>query len=104
METEDWERYVAFIRLDFPPHQRDVAQKLAVSFACIVGTAIARLRPDHRLQEILGRGGADSLDALEFVMTLEEEFGFEVGDDFAQRWGDNTFRDLVEHVSQTTHA
>ena len=95
----DWERYVAFIRLDFPPSQRDIAQRLAAMFGCFVGKEIAKLRPEHTLEAILTWGGADSLDTVEFVMTLEEDFGFEMDDKFAKDWSKRTFRDLVEHLS-----
>ena len=104
MKTEDWESYVAFIRLDFPPQQRDIAQRLAVVFAQVVGREIARLRPDHTLVEVLGWRGADSLDTVEFIMALEQECGFEIGDDFAASSSNKTFRDLVEHVSHRTIA
>jgi len=99
MDTEDWKIYVAFIRLEFPPHQRDIAQRLAVVFAGVVGRKISNLRPESRLDEVLGWGGAESLDAVEFVMTLEEECGSEIEDTFAQSWIRMTSRDLVEHVS-----
>ena len=99
MKTEDWESYVAFIRLDFPSPQRDIAQRLAIVFAQVVGREIVRLRPDHTLVEVLGWRGADSLDTVEFIMALEQECGFEIGDDFAASSSNKTFRDLVEHVS-----
>ncbi len=44
----DWSLVVAFIRLDFPPHQRDLAQKIAAGLAEIVGLKIKQLRPEHR--------------------------------------------------------
>jgi len=102
MKTQDWERYVAFIRLDFPPTQGDTAQAIASVFVELVGPTIARLRPEHRLGEILNWAATDSLDAVEFVMALEEEFAFQIDDDFAARLEQRTFREFVEYVSRTT--
>ena len=39
----DWALEVAFIRLDFPPEQRVVAQQLAAGLAEIVGMKIKQL-------------------------------------------------------------
>jgi len=80
MDTENWERNVAFIRLDFPPVQRDMAQAIAVALARFVGPAITRLRPEHTFGEILSWSESASLDAVEFVMILEEKFADEIDD------------------------
>ncbi len=48
----DWELIVAFVRLEFPPEQRDIAQKIAAGLAEIVGTKIRQLRPDNTLDQI----------------------------------------------------
>jgi acyl carrier protein len=95
---------VAFIRLDFPPRQRDTAQTIASLFAGFIGRPIARLRPEHTLVEILSWSESDSFDAVEFIMALEEEFGFKIDDDFAARFEQRTFRDFVEYVSRTAVA
>src|SRR3990167_9221814 len=50
----DWELVVAFIRLDFPAEQRDIAQKIAAGLAEIAGTKIKRLKPEDRLEQIVG--------------------------------------------------
>ena len=46
--------------------------------------------------------GADSLDQVEFIMAVEEEFDFEMSDEEAERWrqlfGTATVQDLVEYV------
>lgn len=47
----DWELIVAFVRQDFPPDQRDVAQQLA-ALATFVGFRIKELRPEHTLDQI----------------------------------------------------
>ena len=46
----DWALEVAFIRLDFPPAQRLVAQQLAAGLAEIVGMKIKQLRPEHNFE------------------------------------------------------
>jgi hypothetical protein len=49
----DWELIVAFVRLEFPPDQRDIAQKIAAGLAEIVGVKIKQLRPESTLTEIV---------------------------------------------------
>jgi hypothetical protein len=48
----DWALEVAFIRLDFPPEHRDVAQQIAAGLAEIVGMKIKQLKPEHNLSQI----------------------------------------------------
>jgi len=48
----DWELIVAFVRLEFPPDQRDIAQKIAAGLAEIVGVKIKQLRPENTLTQI----------------------------------------------------
>lgn len=42
--------------------------------------------------------GADSLDIVEFVMALEEEFGIEVEDEDVEKI--STVRDVVEYIEE----
>jgi hypothetical protein len=44
---------VAFIRREFPPAQRDIAQEVAVRLVPIVGLEIKKLRPECTLKEIV---------------------------------------------------
>src|SRR5215813_4683782 len=97
IETEDWELFVAFIRLEFPAAQRDTAQQLAVSFAHLVGRAIASLGPEHTIEQLVSPVGADALDAREFVIALLEEWGIASGG--AHQFASWTFRELVEYVN-----
>lgn len=94
LDPEAWEAEVAFIRLDFPAEQRDAAQHYAAVLACIVGKEICRLRPDHRIVDILQWGKSDSLDAVELVMMTEEEFRLKLDEK-------TTFRDLVESATNS---
>ena len=48
----DWALEVAFIRLDFPPEHRDVAQQIAAGLAEVVGMKIKQLKPEHNLSQI----------------------------------------------------
>jgi hypothetical protein len=86
-----WELYVAFIRREFPPQQRDIAQEVAVGLAGFVGLEIKQLRPEHTLNEIADWSD-DSLSALEFTIAWGEEFG--VASD-----ADTTFRAFVEKLA-----
>lgn len=54
-----------------------------------------RLEPEHRIVEIVQWEGSDSLDAVELVMVLEEEFGFDLD-------ATTTFRQLVERSAERT--
>ena len=42
--------------------------------------------------------GADSLDIVEFIMALEEEFGLEIPDDDVEKIV--TVKDVVEYISE----
>jgi hypothetical protein len=87
----DWALEVAFIRLDFPPEQRVVAQQLAAGLAEIVGMKIKELKPEHNLTEIAGWAKDDiyakdliTLFVVAFHVTCDEV---------------TTFRSLVEKVA-----
>ena len=88
----DWALEVAFIRLDFPPAQRLVAQQLAAGLAEIVGMKIKQLRPEHNLSQIAE--WTDNHIYAKDLITL-----FVVA--FSVRCDPNTtFRDLVEKVAE----
>src|SRR6185503_104262 len=81
----DVELFAARIRAHFPSDQRDVAYELAYAIARVVGPKVKQLTPDTSLAEILswwkteepiptGCSG-DSLDQVEWIMAMEEEFG-----------------------------
>jgi hypothetical protein len=87
----DWALEVAFIRLDFPPEQRWVAQQLAAGLAEIVGMKIKQLRPEHNLSEIAA--WAENQIYAKDLITLFV-VAFSVKCDIG-----TTFRDLVESVA-----
>lgn len=98
----DWELKVAFVRLDFPPSQRDTALYVAAALGHLVGPAILRLRPEHTLGEIMS--WSESYGTIEILMALEEEFlGGAMDHDFAIGFEHHTFRDFVEHLSRDAH-
>jgi len=88
----DWALVVAFIRLDFPPDQRSVAQKIAAGLAEIVGMKIKQLRPEHTLRQIaqwsdeqVRIGDLSKIFYLAFDIVCDEN---------------TTFRALVETVTE----
>ena len=88
----DWALEVAFIRLDFPPEQRVVAQQLAAGLAEIVGMKIKQLKPEHNLTDIAGwaQDGVYAKDLITLFVVA-----FNVACDEV-----TTFRSLVERVSR----
>ena len=89
----DWELVVAFIRLDFPAEQRDIAQKIAAGLAEIVGEKIKRLRPEHTLEEIVGWAG-NPIQVSDLIKVLHAAYEIQCD-------ADTTFRALVEKVTQS---
>jgi hypothetical protein len=90
-KATDWALIVAFIRLDFPPDQRSLAQKIAAGLAEIVGMKIKQLRPEHTLKQIVGWAD-DRIQANDLIKIFTLAFGIGCGED-------TTFRTLVENVS-----
>ena len=91
-KPNDWALVVAFVRLYFPPHQRDVAQKIAVGLAEIVGIKIKQLRPEHTLKQIAVWSSDDHIYAQDLMKILLVAFGVPCDEH-------TTFRTLVEKVA-----
>ncbi len=87
----DWALEVAFIRLDFPPEQRVVAQQLAAGLAEIVGMKIKQLKPEHNLTEIAG-WAQDGIYAKDLITLFVVAFNVTCDEV-------TTFRGLVEKVA-----
>ena len=87
---DDKELVVAFIRLDFPAQQRDMAQKIAAGLAEIVGLKIKQLRPEHTLEQI-AEWADDRIYAKDLIKLFLVSFGVRCD-------ASTTFRDLVEKV------
>ncbi|HEX4895104.1 MAG TPA: acyl carrier protein [Solimonas sp.] len=58
-----------------------------------------QITPDAKFVEDLG---ADSLDSVELVMALEEQFGIEIADEEAEKI--QTFRDVLQYVRTRTQS
>jgi hypothetical protein len=88
----DWALVVAFIRLDFPAHQRDLAQKIAAGLAEIVGLKIKQLRPEHTLNEI-AKWANDPVSAIDLIKIFHAAFNIRCDDN-------TTFRAVVERIAE----
>ena len=87
----DWELVVAFIRLDFPAGQRDIAQKIAAGLAEIVGTKIKRLKPENQLEQIVG-WAENPIQLSDLIKVLHAAYGIQCD-------ADTTFRALVAKIT-----
>ncbi len=78
-------------------------QQLSEKVTSIIGERLgvehASLVPEANLLDDLG---ADSLDVVELVMALEEEFGIEIPDDDVENI--RTIKDVVDYVVARTEA
>lgn len=90
--TVDWELVVAFIRLDFPAHQRDLAQKIAAGLAEIVGLKIKELQPEHTLGQI-ANWAESPVHTADLIKVLHLAYGVSCE-------SDTSFRSLVEKVTK----
>jgi hypothetical protein len=88
----DWELIVAFVRLEFPPDQRDIAQKIAAGLAEIVGLKIKQLRPENTLTEIVN-WAEEPIYTWDLIKVFN--VAYEV---FCEP--DTTFRSLVEKIAE----
>ncbi|MCI6716826.1 MAG: acyl carrier protein [Bacilli bacterium] len=70
-----------------------VFEKVAAIIAKELDKDVSNIKMETRLVEDLG---ADSLDAVEIMFSLEEEFGMEIDDDSAQAI--KTVGDLVKYI------
>jgi acyl carrier protein len=73
---------------------RPIEERIATIISEQLGVEVASLTPDAHLLDDLG---ADSLDVVELVMALEEEFGIEVPDDDVENI--RTVSDVVEYMA-----
>jgi acyl carrier protein len=69
--------------------------KVKAIIASELGVAENKITMEARLSEDLG---ADSLDAVELIMAIEDEFGIEVNDEAAQKI--HQVKDIVEYVEK----
>lgn len=88
----DWALEVAFIRLEFPPDQRDIAQQLAAGLAEVVGIKIKQLKPEHNLSQIAD-WAEDKIYAKDLITLFVVAFNVKCDPN-------TTFRNLVEKVAR----
>ncbi len=88
----DWALETAFIRLEFPPEHRAVAQQLAAGLAEVVGMKIKQLTPAHNLAQIADWAD-DRINAKDLITLFV--VAFKVRCD-----SNTTFRALVEKVAE----
>jgi hypothetical protein len=88
----DWALEVAFIRLEFPPDQRAIAQQLAAGLAEIVGMKIKQLKPEHNLTEI-AEWAENGIYAKDLITLFVVAFNVKCD-------STTTFRDLVGKVAE----
>lgn len=81
----------------FTPEQAPIAAHLRSVVAEQTGKDLSRLHPDDRLAAMVFYDSFDSLDTVEAIMAVEEEFGIELDGDVLARI--ETFRDLVDAVA-----
>jgi acyl carrier protein len=71
----------------------DIAEKVRAIVAEQLGVKIEEVKDDAKFIDDLG---ADSLDTVELVMALEEEFGAEIPDEEAEKL--TTVGDAVKYI------
>ncbi len=73
----------------------DIEQRVKEIIADQLGEPIENITPEKDFVQDLG---ADSLDVVELVMALEEEFGIEIPEDDAEKI--RTVGDAIEYIKQ----
>jgi len=73
----------------------NIQEKVAEIIVEQLGVSADQVKPESKMIEDLG---ADSLDAVELVMAVEEEFGIEVPDEEAEKLV--SVSDIIEHVEK----
>ena len=71
----------------------NITEKVTEIIVEQLGVSADEVKPESSLIEDLG---ADSLDAVELVMAVEEEFGIEVPDEEAEKL--RSVGDIISHV------
>ena len=72
-------------------------EKVIMIVADQLGKDVAEITAETSLQDDLG---ADSLDAVEIIMALEDEFGIEIPDDEAQTF--NNIGEITKYIDENS--
>lgn len=75
----------------------DTAAKIQTIIAEQLNVSKDAVKPDSTLESL----GADSLDRVEIIMKLEEEFGVEIKDEEAEKL--NTVEQVVGYINSLRH-
>jgi acyl carrier protein len=70
----------------------ETAQKISSIIAEKIRIEVSSVKPESTLQDL----GADSLDMVDIVMKVEEEFGIEINDEDAEKL--HTVQDFINYV------
>ncbi len=70
----------------------ETAQKISSIIAEKLRIEVSSVKPESTLQDL----GADSLDMVDIVMKVEEEFGIEINDEDAEKL--HTVQDFINYV------
>ena len=73
----------------------NIVEKVTEIIVEQLGVSADQVKPESKMIEDLG---ADSLDAVELVMAVEEEFGIEVPDEEAEKL--ISVGDIISHVEK----
>jgi acyl carrier protein len=74
----------------------DIQERITNIVVELLGVESERVTPDASFREDLE---ADSLDLVELIMTMEEEFDIEISDDEAEKLV--TVNDVMDYVNKT---
>jgi acyl carrier protein len=72
----------------------ETAQKISSIIAEKLRIEVSSVKPESTLQDL----GADSLDMVDIVMKVEEEFGIEINDEDAEKL--HTVQDFINYVHE----
>ncbi len=75
----------------------EIAEKIKQIIAEQLGVKLEEIKPESSFVDDLG---ADSLDTVELVMALEEEFNIEIPDEDAEKM--TTVADAIKYIEKKT--
>jgi len=75
----------------------EIAEKIKQIIAEQLGVKLEEIKPESSFVDDLG---ADSLDTVELVMALEEEFNIEISDEDAEKM--TTVADAIKYIEKKT--
>src|SRR5882762_2830924 len=92
---ETWHRHTAKIEPEKTMAEKSIEQRVKDIIVEQLGVNADQVTPDAKFIEDLG---ADSLDTVELVMALEEEFGHEIPDEEAEKL--QSVGDVIKYIDE----